>query len=199
MKTFIALGCALFVAQVVLADPYSAAMRQARNVAAKSSAAANQTDDTPSPAPPSQSPAAPSQNVPPPNPALQATMENIAGLRADLAALGGAPDTNLTTAQKLPLLNDLAAAAQGTKPTQKSLSQLGDDLAAAIAGKEKLRAPQPRLAQYVHAAFNGAHLTAAQEKMIFDDVQKILNTGGVSPEDATNVVNDLKTIAAETK
>ena len=35
--------------------------------------------------------------------------------------------------------------------------------------------------------------------MIFDEVQKILDTGGVAPENATNVVNDLKTIAAETK
>ena len=130
---------------------------------------------------------------------LQATLENIAGLRADFVALGSLTDTNLTTAQKLPLLNDLATAAQGTKPSQKSLSQLGDDLAFAIAGKEKLRTPQPKLAQYVHASFNGAHLTPAQEKMIFDEVQKILDTGGVAPEDATNVVNDLKTIAAETK
>ena len=138
MKTFIALGCALFVAHVALADPNSAAMALARKVAAKSQAAANQTDETPQPA---QRPPQPAPSAPPPNPVLQATLENIAGLRADFVALGSLTDTNLTTAQKLPLLNDLATAAQGTKPSQKSLSQLGDDLASAIAGKEKLRTP----------------------------------------------------------
>ena len=82
---------------------------------------------------------------------------------------------------------------------RQSIAKLADDLATAIAGKEKLRAPQQTLAQYIHAIFNSAHLTAAQQQMIFDGVQKILTDGGASPDEATNVVNDIKTIASETK
>ena len=74
-----------------------------------------------------------------------------------------------------------------------------DALATAFAGKEKLRAPQTKLAQYVHAVFNSSHLTTAQQQMIFDGVQKILNDGGASPDETANVVNDIKTIASETK
>jgi hypothetical protein len=93
----------------------------------------------------------------------------------------------------------MAAAAQGAKPQAASISKLADDLATAIAGKEKLRAPQPKLAQYVHAIFNSSHLTTAQQQMIFDGVQKILNDGGASPDETANVVSDIKTIASETK
>jgi hypothetical protein len=201
MKTSIALLCALFLANSVLADPYSAAMKQARNVSAKASKAANQTDETtppPSPSsPPQQQP--PPQNIPPPNPALQATLQNIASLRDDFAALGRATDTNSAAVLKMSLLNNLAAAAHDTKPSQKSISKLGDDLTTAIAGKEKLRAPQPKLAQDVHAVFNSSHLTEAQQKMITDDLQKILTADGITPDDITNVINDVKMIVTETK
>ncbi len=35
--------------------------------------------------------------------------------------------------------------------------------------------------------------------MIFNGVQKILTDGGASPDEVANVVNDIKTIASETK
>ena len=159
MKTFIAFACALFVTNSVLADPNSAAMALARKVAAKSQQAANQTDtERPPPQQPQQPPQQPQPPPPPPSPALQATMQNIANLRDDFAALSKTTDTNSADVLKLSLLNNLAAAAQGTKPSQNSISKLGDDLTTAITGKEKLRAPQPKLAQYVHAAFNGCLL-----------------------------------------
>ena len=130
---------------------------------------------------------------------LQATLQNIENLRNDFAAIGNAAAAAPLTLQKQSLTNDLAIAAQGAKPQPASISKLADDLMTAIAGKEKLRAPQPKLAQFVHAIFNSAHLTAAQQKMIFDGVQKILTDGGASPDEAANVVSDIKTIASETK
>jgi hypothetical protein len=198
MKPFIALTCALFMANSVLADPYSAAIRQAKNVSAKETAANRQLLDNPTPAPP---PAAPPQNNPnqPPDPALQATLQNIESLRNDFAAIGNATAGTSLSVQKQSLTNDLAIAAQGAKPLPASISKLADDLITAIAGKEKFRTPQPKLAQYIHAIFNSAHLTAAQQQMIFSGVQKILTDGGASPEEATNVVNDIKTIASGTK
>jgi hypothetical protein len=194
MKLSIALTCALFMANSILADPYSAAIRQAQNVSAKETAANRQLMDNPPP------PAAPPQNNPPPtDPALQATLRNIESLRTDFAAIGNADAASSLTVHKQLLTNDLAIAAQGAKPLPASISKLADDLTTAIAGKEKLRAPQPKLAQFIHAIFNSSHLTAAQQQMIFDGVRKILTDGGASPDETTNVVNDIKTIASETK
>jgi len=193
MKPFIALTCALFMAQGVLADPYTAAIRQARTVSAKETAANQQLMDNPPPAAPAQN------NPPPPNPVLQATLQNIESLRNDFAAIGNAAANTSLAAQKQSLTNDLAIAAQSAKPQPASIAKLADDLATAIAGKEKLRAPQQKLAQFVHAIFNSSHLTAAQQTMIFDGVQKILTDGGASQDETANVVNDIKTIASQTK
>lgn len=194
MKPFIALTCALFMANSLLADPYSAAIRQAKGVSSKVTDANRQLLDNPPPAAPPQN-----NSNPPANPALQATLQNIESLRNDFAAIGNAPANTSLTARKQSLTNDLAIAAQGAKPQPASVSKLADDLTTAIAGKEKLRAPQPKLAQFVHAIFNSSHLTAAQQQMIFDGVQKILTDGGASPDETANVVNDIKTIAGETK
>ncbi|MGA3285349.1 MAG: hypothetical protein ABSD57_12940 [Verrucomicrobiota bacterium] len=194
MKTFIAFSCALCVANSVLADSYSAAIRQAKDVSAKVTKA--EEGNPPSTAP---APAATPQTNPQPDPVLEATLRNIANLRADFAALGNLAGTNSTATQKQLLMNDLATAAQGAKPSPASISKLADDLVTATAGKVKADATRQKLAQDVHAIFNSLHLSPVQQQTIFDDVQKILQSGGASPEAATNVVNDIKTIATETK
>ena len=196
MKPIIAFTCAWFMAGGLLAQGvnYSVAIRQAKNAAANETAANQKLLDNPPPAAPPQN-----NPNPQPDPALQATLQNIDSLRKDFTAVGGAADAASLATQKQSLTNDLAAAAQGAKPQPASVSKLADDLATAFAGKEKLRAPQTKLAQYVHAVFNSSHLTTAQQQMIFDGVQKILNDGGASPDETANVVNDIKTIASETK
>jgi hypothetical protein len=194
MKPLIALACALFMADSILADPYSAAIRQAQNISAKETAANQQLlDNPPAAAPP------PNNANPPVDPVLQATLQNIESLRNDFAAIGNADAASSLTVQKQSLTNDLAIAAQGAKPQATSIAKLSDDLATAIAGKEKLRAPQPKLAQFVHAIFNSAHLTTSQQQMIFNGVQKILTDGGASPDETASVIDDIKTIASETK
>jgi hypothetical protein len=194
MKSLIALVCALFMANGVLADPYSAAMQQAKRVSAQETAANQRLMENPPPA-------ATPQNNPnaPANPALQATLQNIESLRTDFAAIGNAAAGASLALQKQSLTNNLAIAAQGKKPKAESISKLADDLMTAITGKEKLRASQPKLAQFVHAICNSSQLTAAQQKMMFDGVQKILADGGASPDETANVVSDMKTIASETK
>jgi hypothetical protein len=194
MKSLIALVCALFMANGVLADPYSAAMQQAKRVSAQETAANQRLMDNPPPAAPAQNNANPQAN-----PVLQATLQNIESLRTDFAAIANAATNASLTVPKQSLTNDLAIAAQGKKPKAESISKLADDLMTAITGKEKLRAPQPKLAQFVHAIFNSSQLTAAQQKMMFDGVQKILADGGASPDETANVVSDMKTIASETK
>jgi hypothetical protein len=194
MKSLIAFVCALFMANGVLADPYSAAMQQAKRVSAQETAANQRLMENPPPA-------ATPQNNPnaPANPALQATLQNIESLRTDFAAIGNAAAGASLALQKQSLTNDLAIAGQGKKPKAESISKLADDLMTAITGKEKLRASQPKLAQFVHAICNSSQLTAAQQKMMFDGVQKILADGGASPDETANVVSDMKTIASETK
>ena len=195
MKTFTALFCLLFVANGVLADVYSSAIRQTKNVAAN---AGNTRQDNP-PSPTQPLPAPPAQNNPPPDPLLEATRQNIAGLRADFDAFGDRADTNSAAAQKPSLMSHLTAAASGAKPSAASISKLADDLMAATAGNEKLRPQHQKLAQDVHAIFNSSHLSPAQQQKIFADVQTLLQNGGVSPDNAANIVNDIKTIATGTK
>ena len=195
MKTFAAFFCLLFVANGVLADVYSAAIRQAKNVAANAS---NTRQDNP-PAPAQPPPAPPAQNNPPPDPVLEATLQNIAGLRADFDAFGDRADTNSAAAQKPSLMSHLTAAASGAKPSPASISKLADDLMTAMAGNEKLRPQHQKLAQDVHAIFNSSHLSPAQQQKIITNVQTLLQNGGVPPDDATNIVNDIKTIATETQ
>ena len=195
MKTFTALFCLLFVANGVLADVYSSAIRQTKNVTAN--AGNTRTDNPPSPTQPP--PAPPAQNNPPPDPVLEATLQNIASLRADFDAFGDRADTNSAAAQKPSLMSHLTAAASGAKPSAPSISKLAADLMTAMVGNEKLRPQHQKLAQDVHAVFNSSHLSPAQQEKIFADVQTLFQNGGVPSDEATNIVNDIKTIAIETK
>ena len=194
MKALIALTCILVMAKSALADPYSAAIQQARRVANQETDANRHLMDNPQPAP-----APPDNSNPSENPVLRATLQNIESLRSDFDTLSGLTNSDSIAAAKQGLTNDLATAAQGTKPSSQSISKLADDLAVVIAGNAKLRPQHPTLAQYVHAVSNSAHLTDAQQQMVFTEVRKILVKGGANPDDVTNVVNDIKAIASETK
>jgi hypothetical protein len=130
---------------------------------------------------------------------LEATLHNIANLRADFDAFGRLAETNSGETEKMSLLNDLNAAPQGTKPSQISVNKLAMNLANAVAGRDNMREQHTKLAQDVHAIFNCSHLSVEQEQDIFDDVQRILLTGGTTPDVVTNVVISVKAIAAETK
>jgi len=192
MKTFmVALG-ALLTAGNLRADIYNGAKQQARNASGEITERENQAVANPSPS-------SPAPNAPAMDPVLQATLRNIANLRTDFAGLAQAADTNAAAMQKQMLLNDLAAAPTGGKPSAAAVTKLGDDLTAAVSGNARLRAQQPKLAQEIHAIFNSSHLTAAQQQMIFDDVQKMLQAAGVPAENVTSVVNDLEAIATATK
>jgi hypothetical protein len=192
MKTIVVIFCVMLAAGSASAQGvYNIAKQQARNVA-------NGAPPQGEPPPPS---APPQNNTPPPapaNPVLEATLQNISNLRIDFDALGKVTDLKPDAPQKKLLLTDLTAAAQGTKPTDTAIASLADGFAAAVAGKDALKPHDAKLAQEVHAVFNASHLSDAQRQKIFDDIQKILTDGGVSADDAINVVSRLKTIATET-
>jgi hypothetical protein len=182
MKMLPALFCAFCVAASVSAQGvYNMAKQQAKN-------AAGQESQPPGGA----QPATPPQNVPPPNPALQATLQNIAALRADFESL----ETGATNAP--PLTNDLTAAAQGVKPSAASVAALAQALTTALGGNKNLLSQNQRLAQFVHAVFNSSHLSETQVQSVCDNLQKILTHGGVSDDDAATTVRQLKKIADAT-
>ena len=134
----------------------------------------------------------------PADPMLQATLNNIASLQADLASFISTdkPDP----AQKNSLLSNMSQAAQGKKAAPDSAKELAKDLQTALTGKKSLAAAQQKqLAAFIHASFNGSHLTDAQSEKIYGTVQKILTDAGVSTDDAVNVVTDLKKVTADTK
>jgi hypothetical protein len=189
MKRFVILAGISVFAATTLADPYTSAKSQAKRAVSQTQARQAETMGAqPATTPPPQT--APAQ----PSPALVAMQLNVSNIAADLESLQKDP------LKKQPLINDLHAAAQGTSPSKGSVSKLTDDLAATLPGKTTLSPEQrTKLAQYLRAVFNASHVAPAQQRTILDDAQKILQTAGVSAEDATKVIYDFKAIAAETK
>jgi hypothetical protein len=202
MKTFLPLLLGLWTAQAVTADPYSMAIQQARRDSNQNNAeqrAINSAGaDSSSPAPAAAPAPAPAASAPP-NPALQATLQNISNLGADIAAFSISTNAAAEPARKASLLTDLNAAAASSKPNQDAVQKLADDLVNATGGKQKLIAQQTRLGRDIHAIFNSSHLTTSQQFSIVDDVQKILIENEVASEEASKVLDDLKVIEAETK
>jgi hypothetical protein len=192
MKTPVLIFCALLAVNGVCGGIDNIAEQQARNVAAGEPP---QGSTPPSSQPPQNN----NPSAPPPNPALEATLKNISNLRVDFDALGKLTELKPDAPQKKLLLDDLTTAPQGAKPTPASTSTFANNLASAVAGKAAMQPQHAKLAQDIHAIFNGSHLSAAQQQMVCGDVQKILQDGGAAADDITNVVSDIKTIATETK
>lgn len=202
MKPFVAFLFVLWAVPAVLADPYSMSIQQAKRVSNENNAeqrAINSSGaDSSAPAQataPAPTPAASA----PTNPALQATLQNISNLGADIAAFSISTNAATEPARKTSLLTDLNAAAAGSKPAPEAVQKLADDLINAAGGKQKLIAQQTRLGRDIHAIFNSAHLTTGQQFSIVDDVQKILIENEVASDDTLKVLDDLKVIEAETK
>lgn len=179
------------------ADPYSMAIGQAKRDSDQNNAEQRRLQNEENGGASAQSPAG---SAPPAaNPLLAATLQNINNLQTDLVAFIGSTGDHPDPTQKIALLNDLSAAAQGAKASTDSVKELAQDLFTALAGNQKLLAQKLPLARQIHAIFNSSHLTATQLQSIYDHVQKLLVDAGVSLGDAVDVVTDLKTIAGETK
>lgn len=188
MKTSLLFSTALLLAGTALADVnYNMARDQAKRGA--NSGNAQQP----------QSPGSSAPQAPPTDPALAATLKNVADLRADIAALVKADDATAAADQRMPLLNHLSAAAQGTKASAASVKKLAGDLIAAVSAKAKLTGKEVKLARGIHALFNGAHLSATQQQTLLGGIKKTLTEAGVADDDADKVTEDLTTVAAETK
>ena len=130
---------------------------------------------------------------PKPDPVLALTVQTISSLQADLATIQSDP------LRKQPLINDLETAPHGSHPTKNSIAQLTSDLASVLGGKRFSEEQLKSLAQNIYAICNSSHLTASRQQAVCEEARKILQGGGASTEEASRVVEDLKTIAAQTK
>ena len=181
----------LLLAGLAHAQNMSIARDQARRAAA-------QTQERSGGGPPATGQNPNGTQAAPADPVLAATLQNVAGLRADFTTISAADETTAVE-QRGSLLNHLSAAAQGTKASAANVRKLATDLTAALTGKKKIAPQTQKLGGIVHALFNGAHLSAAQQETLLNDVKKILTDAEVSAGDADKVIEDLKAIAAETK
>jgi hypothetical protein len=135
----------------------------------------------------------------PADPALAATLQNINDLKADLDAIVNAADATAGAARRTPLLNDLSAAsAAGKKAKADSVKKLADQLINVLSGKKNLALQDLKLARSLHALFNAAHLTAAQQESLLTGFKKVLTDAGVAADDADGLVSALKQIVSET-
>jgi len=195
MKIFVAVACLLPAAGGLQAQNYYMATQQAKRVSTQNDAEQQRIQRMAG----GGAAGATAASAAPMDPALQATLKNVAGLQTDFAHLVVAGD-KVGAEQKNALLNDLSQAAQGTKASTDSVKKVADDLLTAVAGKTRLTAvEQTKLARDVHALFNSSHLSAAQQQMLLKDTQKILTDAGASLDAAVDVVTDLKAVVAQTK
>ena len=188
MKTVIVLSGVLGLALAASAQNYGAAINLAHKAVTKTENASNADPDAQTP-----NSAAPGQAPQPMDPALAATLQNIAHLRADLLNLS----TNSTPSEALT--NDLMAASTGTKASAETVAKVIADLSAVVKDKPALRGHYQAIAQYLHAAANGAHLTPAQFQIISDNLEKVLQDAGAPYSPTEDLLDDLKHLARETK
>ena len=188
MKTVIVLSGVLGLALAASAQNYGSSINLAHGAVTKTENASNADPDAQprNAAPPGQAPQAM-------DPALAATLQNIAHLRADLINLS----TNATPSEALT--NDLTAASTGTKPSADTVAKVIGDLQAVLKDKPALRGHFQKFAQYLHASANGAHLTPAQFQVISDDLEKILEDAGAPYAATEDLLDDLKHLVRETK
>lgn len=188
MKKFLLLaGVLTFAVSVRADDAMTIARQRAKDTSQAVSAGQPVTHGNPRPGAVAPGAAAP------PSPAIIAMQQNISSIAADLETL------QKDSSKKQPLINDLNAAALGTSPTRNAVTKLATDFATALTGKNLSLEQRTKLAQYLRAFFNSSHLSPGQQRTILDDVQKILQAGGISTDDSAKIVADFKAIAAETK
>ena len=131
----------------------------------------------------------------PPSPLLQ---QNLAKVKADLAAI--TPNSPVKAEQKQQLAKDLLASAQGAgKPSQTTVAPLADSLAAAFAQNALSDADRNRLVSRLAAVLNPAKIQPSQMQAIYADIQAIFQANGMARKDAVKIVDQVKAVAAETQ
>jgi small-conductance mechanosensitive channel len=195
MTTKFLLPVLLIAAAVATAQEvnYNIARDQAKRAVSQTQAASNGQGAAPAAG---QTP--PAQSQPAADPVLAATVQNINKLRDNLATISAAADANAAADEKVSLLNNLTAAAQGTKASSANVRKLASQIVVALPAHKKLSPQITKLARDVHAVFNGGHLNDTQRDALLAEVKKLLTDAEVSDDDTGKIVDTLKAVAAET-
>jgi hypothetical protein len=145
--------------------------------------------------------AAPARPAAPAAPAVTATpMNGAQQAYASFQSALFAVHTNASDTLKDNLTRGMSNVAQGTKPSQDTLSKLTEHLSTALGEAVKLTSQKKtRLAQDIGALLNSASRSEDQKKAMIEDVQSILHTGGASDESTAAVATDLQSVAEELK
>ncbi len=143
---------------------------------------------------------APAMPGSPPSAASSATAApnlspSMVQFQAGLASIKA--DTQLDTAQRKQLSQELLAAAQGAKPSVDSVNKLVADLAAAFAEKPLSASSRGRLTVELDAVLNPAKYPQARPDGIFRDIQAIFQENGLARSKAVAIAEDVKAISAE--
>ena len=138
---------------------------------------------------PALAPAAPGGTAAPNlSPSLVQFQTGLASIKAD---------TQVDTAQRKQLSQELLAAAQGAKPSVSSVNKLVADLAAAFAEKPLPASSRGRLMVELDAVLNPAKYPQAKPEGIFRDIQAIFQENGLARNKAVVISEDVKAISAE--
>jgi len=95
------------------------------------------------------------------------------------------------------MVQDLALAPQGAKPSRTALTKLADDLSAAFAEKPLSPTSRARLVQELDAVLNPGKYPQAKLEGIFADIQAIFQENGLSRNKAVVIADDVKAISAQ--
>jgi len=140
-------------------------------------------------APPTQ---APLTSVAPTPPALAPSLVRF---QTELGTLN--MGTPATADQRQKMVQDLALAPQGAKPSRTALTKLADDLSAAFAEKPLSPTSRARLVQELDAVLNPGKYPQAKLEGIFADIQAIFQENGLSRNKAVVIADDVKAISAQ--
>jgi hypothetical protein len=122
--------------------------------------------------------------------AVQAAVSQVAGALTQLKGPGA-----VTGEKKAALVRALQAAARGPqKPAETQLNDVVEALAGCLPGTVLEETELRRLATDLYALVNSATLSADRTRQILEDVQAILQVGGVRRAQALDVVRRLERV-----
>jgi hypothetical protein len=129
-------------------------------------------------------------------PVSQTQQQNINKLSTDLQTIK--KGSQVTTAQKDALKNDLLAMAEGaTKPDAAAVEKLATDLSATLADASLSSKEMLQLTTDLNAVMNSANISSADVQKAITDAQAILTASGVTQAEVELIVADLKAIAGQ--
>jgi hypothetical protein len=148
------------------------------------------------PAQPKSQPAPAPAMVPPPSGTASPSQASVSQLQASLNSIKAG--SKVTDEQRDQVALSLVGDAQGpNKLSMPTATRLSRSLSAALSEKLLTNALRTRLTQNLHILLNASGMNPAQSKSMIEEMQKSLETAGVSKEAVSALGADLLALSAE--